>query len=378
LVLEPLRIVHLITGLAAGGAERMLWRLAVGSDRGRFRSIVVSMIPGGLVEDLLKSAGIEVVTLGMPRGLPDPRGLARLVGLLRATRPHVLQTWLYHADLLGIAAHALERSPRLLWNIRCTDAVGPPPLLRVLRYSSRLPDGVVVNSAAGQRFHEALGYRPKRWYYIPNGFDTRELRPDPAARHRLRRELGIGEETIVIGMAARFHPMKDHPSFLRAAAELARTRADVVFVLAGTGMTPDNRELARSIADLGLGARIRLLGERPDIAAVYPAFDIATLSSAFGEGCPNALGEAMSCGIPCVTTDSGDSAQLVGDTGIVVPRRDPARLAAAWEELAAKPAERRALGRRARARIERDYAVETIIERYQALYSEMGARPDTA
>jgi glycosyltransferase involved in cell wall biosynthesis len=371
-ILEPLRIVHLITGLEAGGAERMLLRLTAGSDRSRFSSTVVSMTAGGLIAGLLAAAGVRVESLGIGRGRADPRGAVRLLRLLRELRPHILQTWLYHADLLGLCARLLGRPPRLLWNIRCTEAICAPALQQLLRCCSTLPDGVVVNSMAGQRFHERLGYRPKRWAYIPNGFDTRELRPDDAARHRLRRELGIADATVTIGMAARYHPMKDHTSFLAAAAELARTRADVVFLLAGAGMTADNRALAAAIADFGLTPRMRLLGERPDIARVYPGFDIATLSSAFGEGCPNALGEAMACGVPCVATDSGDSALLLGDAGIVVARRDPSALAAAWAKLAALPAEaRRGLGHHARERIESHYAIGTIVRRYEALYAEI-------
>jgi glycosyltransferase involved in cell wall biosynthesis len=372
-MLEPLRIVHLITGLDAGGAERMLTRVAAGSDHDSFASLVISMTTGGAMESILTRAGIRVETLGMPRGRADPRGIIRLLRILRAWRPHLLQTWLYHADLFGLCARLFGHAPRLLWNIRCTESVGSEGLRRALSCCSGMPDGVVVNSVAGQQFHQQrLGYRPKRWEYIPNGFDTRELRPDEAARHRLRGDLGIAETSAVIGMVARYHPMKDHANFFAAAAGLAQRREDVVFVLAGRGMTPDNPKIVAAIGEHGLTPRVLLLGERPDIGAVYPAFDIATLSSAFGEGCPNALGEAMACGVPCVATDSGDSAQLLGDTGLVVPRRDPARLAAAWERFAEMSSdERRGLGRRARERIVRDYDIDVITRRYEALYAEI-------
>ena len=374
-VARPLQIVHLITGLEAGGAERMLARVVAGSDRDRFASLVISMTTGGAMEGLLKRAGIRTETLGMPRGRADPRGFIRLLRILRAWNPHLLQTWLYHADLFGLSARLLGHWPRLVWNIRCTESVGSAALRRVLSSCSAMPDAVVVNSIAGQRFHkERLGYRPKRWEYIPNGFDTRELRPDEAARRRLRGELGIAETSAVIGMAARYHPMKDHASFFAAAARLAERRADVVFVLAGSGITPDNREIAATINKFGLTPRVRLLGERLDIGAVYSAFDIATLSSAFGEGCPNVLGEAMACGVPCVATDSGDSAQLLSDTGLVVPRCDPAALAAAWERFAAMPSdERQGFGRRARERVVRDYDIDVIIRKYEAFYAEIAA-----
>jgi len=358
----------------------MLTRLATGSDRDRFASLVVSMTTGGTMERILTGAGIEVETLGMPRGLLDPRGIVRLLRILRKWRPHLLQTWLYHADLLGLGARLLGHAPHLLWNVRCTESVGSAVLRRVLSSYSALPDGVVVNSFAGQQFHQQrLGYRPRRWDYIPNGFDTRELRPDEEARRRLRSELGISETATVIGMVARHHPMKDHANFLAAAARLAERCADVVFVLAGSGITPDNRPIAAAIDGHGLTRHMRLLGEHTDISAVYPAFDIATLSSAFGEGCPNALGEAMACGVPCVATDSGDSARLLGDTGFVVPPRDPAALSAAWERFAELPSdERLGYGRRARERIVRDYAIDVIIRRYEGLYEGIVARTMTA
>ena len=367
---EPLRIVHLITGLEAGGAERMLTRVATGSDQHRFTSLVISMTTGGAMEAILTGARIRVETLRMPRGRLDPRGIVRLSRILREWRPHLLQTWLYHADLLGLSARLLSHAPHLLWNIRCTESVGSAALRRVLSSCSEMPDGVVVNSVAGQQFHQQrLRYRPKRWEYIPNGFDTRELRPDEGARSRLRNELGIAETATVIGMAARYHPMKDHANFFAAAGALAQRREDAVFVLAGSGITPGNPEIVAAIGEYGLAQRVLLLGERQDIGAVYPAFDIATLSSAFGEGCPNVLGEAMACGVPCVATDSGDSARLLGDTGVVVPPRDPQALAAAWERFAGIPSnERRGLGRLARERIIHDYDIDVIIRRYEALY----------
>ena len=353
----------------------MLTRVATGSDRGRFASLVISMTAGGSMEEILRRAGIRTQTLGMPRGQADPRGIIRLLRILRAWRPHLVQTWLYHADFFGLSARLLRHRPGLLWNIRCTESVGSAAIRRVLSSCSAMPDAVVANSVAGQQFHEErLGYRPKRWEYIPNGFDTSELGPDEVARRRLRGELGIADKSAVIGMAARYHPMKDHASFFAAAAQLAQRREDVVFVLAGSGITPDNRKIAATIGKLGLTPRVRLLGERLDIGAVYPAFDIATLSSAFGEGCPNVIGEAMACGVPCVATDSGDSAQLLGDTGLVVPRRDPAALAAAWDRFVEMPSDvRRGCGRRARQRMVRDYGIDVIIRRYEALYAEVAA-----
>jgi glycosyltransferase involved in cell wall biosynthesis len=240
-----------------------------------------------------------------------------------------------------------------------------------------MPDAVVVNSRAGQCFHERIGYRPRRWEHLPNGFDTNEFRPDPEARGRIRAKFGIDDDTIVIGLPARYHPMKDHDTFFDAAAILATMRPEIRFALLGAGIEPANRTLAKAVARRGIADRILLLGERNDMAEMYAAFDIATLSSAFGEGFPNVLGQAMASGLPCVATDSGDAAELLGPTGIVVPPRDPQALAAAWRRLVSLGAEgRRLVGDQARERIIRDYCIGAVVARYEALYSDIVARSE--
>jgi glycosyltransferase involved in cell wall biosynthesis len=363
-------IVHLITGLETGGAERMLARLVTGLDRERHRSIVVSMTGLGTVGPLLTSAGIGLHALGMRRGVADLRGLARLAGILREARPDILQTWLYHADLLGTVARLVVPECALMWNVQCAESIDADVVRRLLIWRSPKPDAVVVNSLAGKRFHERLGYRPRRWEHIPNGCDTNVFRFDAEARLALRNELAIPDDAVAIGLPARFHPMKDHATFLAAAARLAAARPDTVFVLAGPDVDAANSGLGELVAANHIRDHVRLLGERHDMTRVYSALDIATLSSAFGEGCPNVLGEAMSCGIPCVATASGDVADILGPTGVVVPPRDPEALAAAWDGLISLgPDARRSLGAKARDRIIASYDLPAIIARYDALYS---------
>jgi len=364
-----LTVMHLITGLETGGAEGMLARLATGSDRKRFRHIVVSMTGPGTIGSAIAAGGIPLRSLGIRRNVPDPVGLLRLRRVLREFRPDILQTWLYHADLLGLAAWKLGWAPRLLWNLRSTETIGSALVRRLLARWSALPDAVIVNSLEGQRFHEALGYRPRRWVHIPNGFDTAALKPDAEAGKRQRTALGIGRDALVILLPARHHPMKDHATFVAAAARFAQARPEARFVMIGSGAEAGNRALADLISEQGIGDRVLLLGERHDLAAIYPIADVVTLSSAFGEGFPNVLAEAMCCGIPCVATDIGDSAEIVGETGVIMPPRDPAALAAGWEKLAALgPDERWKLGAAARARVVERYGLAAIIARYEALY----------
>jgi glycosyltransferase involved in cell wall biosynthesis len=371
-------VLHLITGLETGGAEGMLARLVMRTDRSRVRPVVVSMTDTGAVGPVIAGAGVPVEALGIRRGMVDPRGVTRLIRVLRRHQPDIVQTWLYHADLLGLIAARLGHAPHLLWNIRCSDMAGPNFVRGVLSRLSALPETVIINSQAGRRFHEGIGYRPRRWEYIPNGYDTALLRPDEGARLRFRAALGIDSGAIVIGMPARYHPMKDHAGFLVAARRIAADPT-IVFVLLGSGIGPANPDLVRAIEAEGLMPRIRLLGERADLSAVYPALDIATLSSAFGEGFPNVLAEAMACGVPCVATDTGDAAEILGECGIIVPPRDPEALAAGWQRMIALGAEgRRALGIKARARIVENYDLDRIVSRFEALYCEIADRPGQA
>jgi glycosyltransferase involved in cell wall biosynthesis len=371
-------ILHLITGLDTGGAEGMLTRLVTRTDRSRFRSVVVSMTDTGTLGPVIAGAGIPVEALGIRRGTIDPRGVTRLIRLLRRAQPDIVQTWLYHADLLGLIAARLGYAPHLAWNIRCSDMAGPSVVRAILSRCSTLPETVVINSFAGRRFHEGIGYHPRRWECIPNGYDTALLRPDETARLRLRAALGIAPSAIVIGMPARYHPMKDHASFLAAARQMADS-PDIVFVLLGSGIEPVNRDLVRAIEVQGLMPRLRLLGERADMHAVYPALDIVTLSSAFGEGFPNVLAEAMACGVPCVATDSGDAAEILGEFGIIVPPRDPQALAEGWRRMIGLGADgRRALGLRARARIVENYDLDQIVSRFEALYCDIAKVEHTA
>ena len=348
----------------------MLARLVTGIDRERHRSVVVSMTGPGILGPALASAGIELHTLDLRRGVADLRAIMGLTRVLRQVGPDILQTWLYHADLLGSLVQRLAPPCALFWNIRCTETLETDIVRKLLIWLSTRPDVVIVNSLAGQLFHEQLGYRPRRWAHIPNGCDTNAFQFDAEARVNLRRELGISDHAVAIGLPARYDPMKDHANFLAAAAKLAVIRPEAVFVLIGSGVDSSNRPLSEMIEAYGVLQHLILLGLRNDMARVYSALDIATLSSAF-EGFPNVLIEAMSCGVPCVATDCGNSAAIIGSTGTVVPPGYPEALAEAWNELIAAGSEaRRSMGGEARARIVRCFELSAIVGSYDALYSE--------
>jgi glycosyltransferase involved in cell wall biosynthesis len=378
----PAKIFHLITGLNTGGAEISLYRLLAGMDRSRFENRVVSLIPIGPVGEQIRLLDIPVRSLDLKPGRATPAALYKLSGWLRQERPDVLQTWMYHADLLGILAAGISGTRNVVWNIRNSgmDVSQSGSLLRLViracAWLSGSPRAVISNSQAGRDFHARLGYHPRRWVIIPNGIDLSAFKPDPQARLALRRELGLAADTLLIGQIARYHPMKNQAGFLEAAGTLSRHGVQAHFILAGQDVNAENVALAEAIRKEALEGLVHLLGRRDDAARVEASLDILASASSSGEGFPNVVAEAMACGVPCVVTDVGDSAHLVGETGIVVPRRDPGALAAAWEKLAAAgPEKRREIGAAGRRRIGEHFSLDETVSAYQDLYAGLACGP---
>jgi glycosyltransferase involved in cell wall biosynthesis len=376
------RIAHIITGLNTGGAEMMLLRLLERTDRTRFEPEVFSLTAAGPIADKIRAVGVPVHLLGMRRGVPDPFGLTRLARMLRRFRPDVVQTWLYHADLIGGLAARIAGTRAIAWGIHNTD-LDPKRSKRTTiatarlcaRLSRMVPQRIVCVAESGREVHAAIGYDTSRFVVIPNGFDLDCFRPDPSAGPSVRAELGIASDTSLIGLIARFDPQKDHETFVAAAAILAALGSPAHFLLAGNGISADNRELTAWIAAAGLESRVHLLGLRDDTPLLLAALDVGTLSSRFGEAFPLVIGEAMSCGVPCVVTDVGDSARLVGDTGRVVSQADPEALARAWHDLLCLPPdERTTLGTAARERIATHYEIGEIVRRYADLHETLAAQ----
>jgi len=312
------------------------------------------------------------------RHRPNPMALLSLIRHLRAKKPAILQTWLYHADLFGTAAAFFARPGRLLWNVRSSQ-IDEASIRRSTRYLarflaalSRRPDAIVINSQAGQRDHERIGYHPKRWVNIANGVDLQRFRPRLNERAMLRTRLGVPADVAVIGLVARYHPMKDLETFLRAASRFQQDHVNTKFVLCGDGLGPDNSKLAELVRSLGLERGTVLLGPRSDIELVYPALDVLTLCSIAGEGFPNVLCEAMACDVPCVATRIGDSAEIIGDCGRIVPLRDPKSLADAWRALLER--EQRFGDGGVRARVTDRYSLKQMCAHYEALYRSLAQK----
>lgn len=366
---QPL-VMHVIAGLGTGGAEGTLARLV--QVPGPFRHLIVSLTGDGAWGERLRYAGIEVVNLGMRRGAPSPLGLWRLARLMRRLRPTVVQTWMYHGDLLGILAAPLAGDFPVVWNLRCSNMDlsfyrrTTRWVMHILASLSSRPDAIVANSWAGQRWHEQIGYRARKWVLIPNGIDVETFRPNPQARRKWLERLGIAPDTVLVGMAARRDPMKDHETLLSAMSQVS---VDVACAMVGEKIDSSDSALAQLASQAS--KPIHLLGYCQDMPGFMAALDIAVLASKFGEGFPNVVAEAMACGVPCVVTDVGDAAVIVASTGKIVPARDATAMADAISALATDHAERVRLGALARERIVLHYALPRVASRYHELWSSL-------
>ena len=320
-----MRVLHVIVSLDAHGAQMMLLKLLSGMQVKGVQSSVVVFKDKDIIGKRIEGLGVSVYSLGLSKSPTDMLRLFSLPKIIKSFQPDIVQTWMYHADLIGGVATKLSTHAKICWNIRHSDFGNGMKRLTWLFVRScaflsrRLPDIIITNSFRAKEIHEENGYRKSRIRVIPNGFDTDFFKPDPRERSRLRNELGVSELDIIIGMVGRFHSQKGHRIFVDTAAILKKYYKNVQFVLCGDGVTEENNQLMSWIKAYSLEKAFHLFGARDDIPSLLNTFDIAVSSSTYGEGFSNVIGEAMACAIPCVVTDVGDSALIVGDTGKVVP-----------------------------------------------------------
>lgn len=372
--IAPSCILHVITGLNDGGAEAVLFRLCTQGSSHRHHA--VSLMDEGKYGPLLAECGVSVTCLGMIRGRISLSGLWRLWWLIRTAKPDAIQTWMYHANLVGGVVARLAGQRNIIWGIHHTTLMpGESRRGTILvswlcaRLSRIVPRSIICCAERSRKVHADLGYDDERMRVIPNGYDLSVFRPDSKAGEQLRRDLRLEPTERMIGFVARYDPLKDHETLLSALAVLKRQRRCPVCLLVGTGMEPGNAALADRIASLGLDGKVCLLGRRNDIPAVMNALDVHVMSSS-AEAFPNVLAEAMACGTPCISTDVGDAAEIIGGTGRIVPPRDPDALAKAIAELlierdtAAWPDR----CEEARHRIAERYSIQRMFDEYQSVW----------
>jgi len=374
-----IHVTHIITGLNTGGAEMMLYMLLLKADKSRFSANVISLTNIGPVGEKIQKLGIPVIALGMYAKAPNPWAIVRIGSYLRQISTDVVQTWMYHADLIGGVAARLAGKIPVVWGIHHTTLKpnsDKQSTILVAKTCSKLskwiPARIVCCAKISRSLHVSLGYDEQKMLVIPNGFDLERFCPNKTAYREIREELGIPEETLLIGLVGRFHPQKGYRTFVEAAARLHTRHPYVHFVLCGNDITWENRDLVRWIDSAGIREQCHLLGHRDDIPWIQASLDIGSTSASHGEAFPLVIGEAMACGVPCVVTDVGDSALIVDDTGIVVPPKDPDAMTQAWEKIILLGRNGRfQLGKRARQRIRENFDLNIIVRRYEKLYDSV-------
>lgn len=378
-----MRVLHIIASLdAVGGAELMLERLVLAQlHAGEFEPVVIALQKSGAIADRLRSEGIRVEAIGIGTPWRLPGDLLRLRRHVRALRPDIVQTWMYHADLLGGLAARLAGHRRVVWGIRNTDLFpgngasrGLAVAMRLCaRLSHRLPAAIVCVAEAARRSHIAVGYAREKMLVIQNGFDPAPQRGD--VRREVRREFAIPNDALVIGSVGRFNAYKDHRTFVVAMRAVAEQRPDARFLMIGRDVDAGNPDLRDWIAASGHADRFVLGGERRDVQRCFAAMDIFCLHSK-SEGFPNVLAEAMLASLPVVTTDVGDAGLLAGNHSTVIPPAAAQALTEAVMRLATlDPDRRRDLGRAARAHVEANYSMTAVTGQYARLYRSLLASP---
>lgn len=371
-----IKLLFVISGLSTGGAENMMIKLLDRFDRERFDITVISLTSGGELADRVTRQGIPLYQLNMAFGISGLFAFYELFKLIRKIKPDVVQTWMYHADLLGGVAARLCGINKIVWGIRNSN-LDPVTTSRATRgvvricslISHAVPKAIISCSNKALEVHARLGYDRAKMFVIANGFDLEEFHPDGSSAKHFRTRLGLSDQSIVIGIVGRFDPQKDHQGFFKAVSIVANLFPEIQIVALGKGVDESNRTLMNFVENNNLQSKTHLLGLRSDVHKIMPAFDVYVSASAYGEAFPNVLGEAMASGVPCVTTDVGDSSWIVGDAGLSVEPRNPDELAAAIIKiLRLSNDERMLMGKKGRERVLRFFEIKNIVREYEQYY----------
>ena len=362
-----MKVIHVITDLDIGGAEMMLYKLLASLRNNEIESLVITLMGRGKITERIEALGVKVETLDLEQGArPSWNTIKKLKRIVRISNPDIIQGWMYHGNIAATLAiflsYSMFRKVKLFWNVRQTlydinsEKMQTRWLVILGRWLSFFPHSIIYNSNISAEQHCNVGFSVKKTKIIPNGFDLQRFRPDKNRRQQLREELKVSESTVLIGHISRLHPMKDHATLLRTIDHVIKNisihdgKKKVLFLLVGYGVT----------SELSTNTAIRFLGERIDIPKIMSALDILVSSSAWGEGFPNVIGEAMASEVPCVVTDVGDSAHIVGKYGIVCPIGNEQCLSSSIMQLIEGTEERKIMGKQARQRVKNNYSMDRI------------------
>lgn len=376
-----MKILHAITSLDKDGAQQMLYRLVQALDGKKFTHVVVSLRERMPLADDFEKAGVKVYCLGMAPARPSLRALLHLRSIIRSENPDLIHSWLYHANCAVVCA-VVGLSPKIpiVWGIRGSLDQGwmrgfsTGIVIRISALLSRFADVITFNSRVSIVQHKQAGYVCKDCRYIPNGFQLERFSPRPLCAEEMKEKLKIPGDFSLVGIAGRYNQAKDYPGFLRAFRAVVDRLPQTTALMMGRGVDAENQELTSLIGELRLGEKVHLLGPQEDLGKVLPALDVFC-SSSVTEGFPNVVAEALACGVPCVVTDVGMSAELVGGAGVVVPSRNQTALAQGiCSLLELSSTERKEMGKKGRRKICEEYDLTGVVKRYQDLYEEIAVR----
>jgi len=367
----PIRIVHISTGLNPSGAEYSLLTVLKNLHTQNYEFLIISLIGHGIVGNEIEKLGIRVVYLDMPRRIITLSGIIRMIREINKFRPDIIQGWMYHGSLAAAFAKMIARNAMVIWNVRrmpVTQGSSFSPLILAKTVKS-IPALIIYNSRSSASAHEELGFPHEKTKVIYNGFDGSRFQPNPEMRDAVRHELGIEEDSLVIGMVGRYTPEKNHLLFADAAQLILAQYKNVHFVFIGEQMTIDNQEFVHAVRKNNIFEQTHLLGRREDLHHLMTAFDLLVLPSST-EGFPNVVGEAMACGVPCVVSDVSDNRLIVDKTGVVIDTLDAHAIAESCIKLLRLSREERVqLGENARQRIIDQFSLETMISIYSNIYN---------
>jgi glycosyltransferase involved in cell wall biosynthesis len=372
-MLKQKKIIHMIVGLGNGGAERMLYNLISSQEKERYNIEVISMTQKGKYGPLIEEQGIKVHELNMNKSILNFGALLKCLSLVKGA--DVLQTWMYHADLLGFIVGKINKVPKIIWGIRHSNLDLDKNkkltvfIAKINSVLSKYVDSIVSCSIVATQSHIKFGYKKNKIVTIPNGFDLKRFKFNQNARKDICNQLNIEEDNKIISMVGRWNILKDHKNLIKAFYQVTNnTHMKIKLLLIGPNINKNNEELVSLIMKYDLGRDILLLDIRDDIPNIMSASNLL-ISSSSGEGFPNVIGEAMACGTICVVTDVGDSAYIVGDTGFVVPPQNSEALASAiLKGLELNDKDINIKSKKAKFRVEEEFEISKIVKKYESLY----------
>lgn len=367
--------LHIITSLSIGGAETMLLRLIKHKPDLAKSTIVISLTDNGEIGRILESLGASVICLGMHNWSSIFKALFNLKKIIQNEKPDIIHTWMYHANILGGIAAFLAKNKNIIWSIRrseftCGESLSTYMIMRLGAMLSKvIPKVVVCVAESGLKNHQKYGYKPDNMIVIPNGFDADKLKHDQVIRKEIRKELNIYDDEVIIGCVGRFHESKGYEILIASSMEVIKLHKKVRYLLIGRDLDQRNTILMEWINKTGFSDHFLLAGEKHNVADYMSAMDIFCLSS-ITEGFPNVLGEAMASALPCVATSVGDVEKITGNNAILVQPKNKKLLSKGLCEMLNLDDEKRIkIGLNGRKKIEKEYPIKLICEKYFNLYS---------